>query len=271
MIDRNHSCISIRRQCSLLGLHRSGIYYKPSSESKENLEILRKLDEQYLKTPFFGTRRLRNWLQRQGYKLNRKRIRRLMEVWGWQTIYRRPKTTVPTPGVYKYPYLLKDLSITRINQVWAMDITFVPMRRGYMYLCAIIDLHSRYVVNWSVSNTMTAAWCCQVVEEALEMYGSPEIFNTDQGSQFTSAEFTSLLEAKGIRISMDGKGRAIDNIFVERLWKSVKYEHIYLHVYDDAVQLYNGLKEYFGFYNQDRHHQGLAYETPQEFYRRSAA
>lgn len=271
MIDKAHPNFSVSRQCNLLGLHRSGLYYKPCPESEENLEILRKLDEQYLKTPFFGTRRLRNWLQRQGYVLNRKRMRRLMEIWGWQTIYRRPKTTVPVAGVYKYPYLLKDLPITRINQAWAMDITYVPMRKGYMYLCGIIDIHSRYVINWSVSNTMTAEWCCQVVQEALERYGIPEIFNTDQGSQFTSAEFTSLLESKGIRISMDGKGRAIDNIFVERLWKSIKYEHIYLHVYDDAVQLYNGLKEYFSFYNHDRPHQGLAYETPEEFYRRSAA
>jgi putative transposase len=271
MIDKDHPVFSVSRQCSLLGLHRSGLYYKPSLESEENLEILRKLDEQYLQTPFFGARRLKAWLLRQGYQINRKRMRRLMEVWGWQTIYRRPRTTIPQPGVYKYPYLLKDLLINRVNQVWAMDITFVPMRRGYMYLCAIIDVHSRYVVNWSVSNTMTAAWCCQVVEEALEMYGIPEIFNTDQGSQFTSVEFTSLLESMGIQISMDGKGRAIDNIFIERLWKSVKYEHIYLHVYDDAVQLYEGLKGYFQFYNQQRPHQGLAYDTPEEFYRRSAA
>lgn len=271
MIDRKHSRISISRQCSLWGLHRSGLYYKPCAESNENLEILRKMDEQYLRTPFFGTRRLRSWLRRQGYSINRKRMRRLMEVWGWQTIYRRPRTTVPEPGVYKYPYLLRDLPITHVNQAWAIDITFVPMRKGYMHLCAIIDIQSRYVVNWSLSNTMTAAWCRQVVEEALDQYSTPEIFNADQGCQFTSAEFTSFLESKDIRISMDGKGRAIDNIFVERLLKSVKYEYIYLHVYDDAVQLYNGLREYFGFYNRDRPHQGLAYETPEEFYSRSAA
>lgn len=271
MIEKNHPVFNIARQCALLGLHRSGLYYKPAAESTENLEILRKLDEQYLRTPFFGTRRLRRWLMRQGYRINRKRMQRLMGIWGWQTLYRRPRTTIPEPGVHKYPYLLKGLSIGEVNQVWAMDITYVPMRRGYMYLCAIIDVHSRYVLNWSISNTMTAEWCCQVAEEAFERYGTPGIFNTDQGSQFTSAAFTALLETRGVRISMDGKGRAIDNIFVERLWKSVKYEHIYLHVYDDAVQLYNGLKEYFDFYNQERPHQSLDYETPGEFYQRSAA
>ena len=189
-----------------------------------------------------------------------------MEVWGWQTIYRRPRTTIAQPGVYKYPYLLKDLVVTRVNQVWAMDITYIPMRRGYMYLCAIIDLHSRFVVNWSISNTMTAEWCRQVVEDAIELYGAPEIFNTDQGSQFTSADFTSMLQSYKIQISMDGKGRAIDNIFVERLWRSVKYEHVYLYIYDDAVQLYEGLSGYFNFYNGSRPHQGLAYETPQTIY-----
>ncbi|MES1159394.1 MAG: IS3 family transposase, partial [Bacteroidota bacterium] len=191
MIDKQHPHFSVVRQCALLGLHRSGLYYKPCAESQENLAILRFMDEQYLRTPFFGVRRLRAWLVRAGYKINRKRIRRLMEVWGWQTIYRRPRTTIPQPGVYKYPYLLKDLVVNRANQVWAMDITYVPMRRGYMYLCAIIDLQSRFVVNWSVSNTMTAEWCRQVAEDAIERYGAPEIFNTDQGSQFTSAEFTS--------------------------------------------------------------------------------
>jgi putative transposase len=266
MIERQHPQFSVVRQCKLLGLHRSGLYYKPVAESEENLAILRILDEQYLRTPFFGVRRLRAWLGKCGYPISRNRIRRLMGVWGWQTIYRRPRTSIPQPGVYKYPYLLKDLVIGRPNQVWAMDITYIPMRRGYMYLCAIIDVHSRFIVGWSISNTMTAEWCRQVAEDAIERYGPPEIFNTDQGSQFTSAEFTGLLESHHIQISMDGKGRAIDNIFVERLWRSVKYEHVYLHVYDDAVQLYAGLCGYMDFYNETRPHQGLAYETPSTIY-----
>lgn len=266
MVDKNHPQFSVARQCALLGLHRSGLYYKPCAESAENLSILRLLDEQYLSTPFYGVRRLQAWLRRAGYTINRKRVRRLLRVWGWQTIYRRPRTTMTEAGAYKYPYLLKGLVISRINQVWAMDITYVPMRRGYMYLCAIIDLHSRFVVNWSISNTMTAEWCRQVVEDAIEQYGPPDIFNTDQGSQFTSDEFTSMLKSHQIQISMDGKGRAIDNIFIERLWRSVKYEHVYLYIYDDAVQLYEGLSGYFHFYNESRPHQSLAYETPQTMY-----
>lgn len=254
--------ISISKQCDLLSIHRSGLYYKPIQESKENLKIMRKLDEQYFKTPFYGVKRLTVWLQLQGYVVNHKRVRRLMKLVNWQTIYREPKTTISDKSHYKFPYLLKDLTIERNNQVWAMDITYIPMQKGFMYLTAIIDLRSRYVVNWSVSNSMTAEWCTQVMEDAIQKHGKPEIVNTDQGSQFTSDEFINLLKNKEIQISMDGKGRALDNIFIERLWKSVKYENVYLNVYENGVDLYKGLNQYFEFYNTERLHQSLDYLTP---------
>ena len=266
MVDDKHIILSIVKQCRLLGLHRSGLYYKPCRETEENLTILRLLDEQYFKTPFYGVRKLTVWLKRPGFKINRKRVTRLMEVMGWQTLYRYKNTSGPDKQNKLYPYLLKGLRIERSNQVWAMDITYVPMRKGFMYLCAVIDLHTRFVVNWSLSNTMTAEWCKQVAEEAMETHGSPEIFNTDQGAQFTSDVFTGLLKAREIQISMDGKGRAIDNIFIERLWRSVKYEYVYLHVAEDGVQLYEGLKEYFSFYNHERPHQSLEYGTPADCY-----
>jgi putative transposase len=258
--------ISVTRQCKLLGLHRSGLYYQPRQESEENLAILRLLDEQYMKTPFYGIRKLTAWLKIVGYDINRKRVKRLMDLMGWQTLYRYKNTSKPDKQNRLYPYMLRGLSITRANQVWAMDITYVPMRKGFMYLCAIIDLHTRYVVNWSVSNTMTAQWCREVAEEAIEQYGEPEIFNTDQGSQFTSDIFTGTLLNRNIQISMDGKGKAIDNIFIERLWRTVKYEHVYLHVAEDGVHLYEGLKQYFDFYNQERPHQSLEYKVPEAMY-----
>lgn len=266
MIDKKHSSLSVVEQCRLLSIHRSGLYYTPICESEENLAIMRLLDEQYFKTPFYGVRRLTVWLQSLGYAVNRKRVKRLMDVMGWQTIYRKPFLSKPNKEHKVYPYLLKGLEINRANQVWAMDITYVPMKRGFMYLTAIIDLHTRYVINWSVSNTMTAEWCCQVVAEAIEQYGKPEIFNTDQGSQFTSDEFIAQLTNNGIQPSMDGKGRAIDNIFIERLWKSVKYEHVYLKVPTDGIQLYEGLQDYFNFYNWERPHQSLQYQVPARLY-----
>ena len=257
-------------QCRILNVHRSGLYYQPCSESQENMSIMRLLDEQYFKTPFYGVRKLTVWLKGLGYVINRKRVKRLMELMGWQTIYRRPNISKPNKQNRIYPYMLKGLKINRPNQVWAMDITYVPMRRGFMYLCAVIDLHTRFVMNWSVSNTMTAEWCTEVVREAMEKYGKPEIINTDQGSQFTSDEFTGLLLGNEISISMDGKGRAIDNIFIERLWRSVKYEHIYLHSAEDGVELYSGLKKYFEFYNTERPHQSLDYQAPAERYLKAA-
>jgi len=260
------SDLSLTKQCDLLTIHRSGLYYKPLSECDENLGIMRKLDEQYFKTPFYGVLRLTALLQHEGYKINEKRTRRLMKLIHWQTIYREPKTTISNLTHYKYPYLLKGLKIERNNQVWAMDITYIPMHKGFMYLAAIIDLHSRYVVNWSISNTMSADWCSQVLEEAIVRHGRPEIFNTDQGSQFTSEVFINVLKNNEIQISMDGKGRALDNIFIERLWKSVKYENVYLNVYENGVDLYKGLNQYFEFYNHERIHQSLDYKTPNHRY-----
>jgi putative transposase len=205
-------------------------------------------------------------LQRKGYQINRKRLRRLLRLVGWQTLYPTGRTTVADEKSYKYPYLLKDMSIIVSNQVWALDITYIPMQRGFMYLFAIIDLHSRYVVGWSLSNTMSAQWCVDTIEQSIARHGVPQIINSDQGSQFTSELYVKCLETHNIRISMDGKGRAIDNIFIERLWRSVKYEYVYLNVCDDGQQLWKGLADYFGFYNHKRLHQNLNYFTPNEVY-----
>jgi putative transposase len=270
MIEKTDS-ISVVRQCELLGLHRSGLYYRQRQESDENLAIMRLMDEQYMKTPFYGIPKVTAWLNAKGSRINHKRVERLMKLMGWQTLYRRKSTSKPDKGNPIYPYMLKGLIIDRFRQVWAMDITYVPMRKGFMYLCAVIDLYTRVVLNWNISNTMTAAWCRQIAEEAMSIYGTPDIFNTDQASQFTSEIFTSLLMQNGIQISMDSVGRALDNIFIERLWRTVKYEHIYLHVAEDGAMLYEGLKKYFLFYNQERLHQSLGYKTPMEFLRLQAA
>jgi putative transposase len=270
MVEKKHPDLSVVKQCELLQISRSGFYYEPAKESDENLSIMRLLDEQYLQTPFFGVERLLVQLVVIGYKINKKRLRRLMKLIGWQTLYPQRRTTRIDPAAYKYPYLLRDLAIQRKNQVWAIDITYLPMKKGFMYLCAIIDLHTRYVVGWSISNTMTAEWCTHIVEHAIEVHGKPEIINSDQGSQFTSDVYITLLKDNEIQISMDGKGRAIDNIFIERLWRTVKYEHIYLHVYEDGLSLYKGLQQYFSFYNDERRHQSLNYETPLNLYSRAA-
>lgn len=266
MIDPNCPFLSISTQCQLLTLTRSSFYYIPSGESEENLAIMRQLDEQYFSTPFYGVLRLTAWLILAGFKVNKKRVRRLMKLMNWQTIYREPRTTICDKTHYKYPYLLRGLTISRCNQVWAMDITYIPMKTGFMYLTAIIDLHSRYVVQWSLSNTMSAEWCSEVLSEAIKNHGVPEIFNTDQGSQFTSEIFINTLKDNGIKISMDGKGRALDNIFIERLWRSVKYENVYLNVYENGLSLWKGLEQYFQFYNQERLHQSLDYHTPKQMY-----
>lgn len=270
MIDKNHE-LSIVKQCELLDVNRSGLYYAPVPESHENLSIMRFLDRQYFDTPFYGVERLLALLIYMGYKINRKRLRRLMKIQGWQTLYPGSRTTRIDPRAYKYPYLLKGLKIERRNQVWAIDITYIPMKHGFMYLCAIIDLHSRFVVGWSISNTMSAEWCTDLVKDAISVYGKPEIMNSDQGSQFTSDIYTEFLNKSEIKISMDGKGRAIDNIFIERLWRSVKYEHIYLNVYEDGLSLYKGLNKYFSFYNGERRHQSLNNKTPEESYLKQAA
>lgn len=270
MIEPLHNNLSVVKQCNLLQIHRSGFYYTPATESEENLHLMRLLDELYLSVPFYGIRRLTKLLQAQGFDVNRKRIRRLMDLMGWQTIYHKRNTSKRNEKHPVYPYLLRELEISRANQVWAIDITYVPMRKGFMYLCAIIDLHTRFVVNWGVSNTMTAEWCRQITQEAIETHGKPDIINSDQGSQFTSLEHVELLKANQIQISRDGKGRAIDNIFIERLWKSVKYECIYLHAFEDGVKLYEGLQKYFYFYNNERIHQSLDYKTPVSIYRKAA-
>jgi putative transposase len=266
MIDPCYPFLSISTQCQLLTLTRSGFYYIPTGESEENLAIMRELDEQYFSTPFYGVLRLTALLILAGFKVNKKRVRRLMKLMNWQTIYREPRTTFSDKTHYKYPYLLRGLKIERCNQVWAMDITYIPMKTGFMYLTAIIDLHSRYVVQWSLSNTMSAEWCTEVLQEAIKNHGIPEIFNTDQGSQFTSDVFINTLIDNGIKISMDGKGRALDNIFIERLWRSVKYENVYLNAYENGLSLWKGLDQYFQFYNHKRLHQSLDYHTPQQKY-----
>ncbi len=269
MIERGID-LSIAHQCELLDIHRSGFYYTPVPETDENLEIMRILDEQYFETPFYGVERLLVLLTLQGYKINPKRLRRLMRLQGWQTIYCAPSTTKSDPAAYKYPYLLKDLKIERKNQVWEIDITYIPMKKGFMYLCAIIDVHTRFIVGWGVSNTMTAQWCTSIVENALSNYGNPEILNSDQGSQFTSNEYTSLLQGEKIQISMDGKGRAIDNIYIERFWRTIKYEYIYLQPKNDGLSLYQGISQFITFYNTKRNHQSLDYQTPLNKYQNAA-
>ena len=258
--------LSIIRQCKLLCINRNCFYYSPKGESEENQKILNLLRIQYSATPFYGYRKMTFWLEKQGFVVNEKRVRRLMKLVKWQTIYRAPRTTIAIKEHKKYPYLLKGLEITHKNQVWATDITYIPMNKGFMYLCAIIDLHTRYVLNWDVSNTMSAEWCTTVLQETIDKHGVPEIFNTDQGSQYTSEVHTNVLKSNGIKISMDGKGRAIDNIFIERLWRTVKYENVYLQAYSDGRSLYSGLEKYFEFYNNKRFHQSLDYNTPFETY-----
>jgi putative transposase len=265
MIDLK-SEISISKQCKVLDLKRNFLFHSPKGESDENLQIMLLLDKLYFVTPFYGYRKITVWLQNQGFNINEKRVRRLMKLVNWKTIYREPKTTICNPEHKKYPYLLKDLKITHKNQVWATDITYIPMKHGFMYLTAIIDLHTRYVLNWDVSNTMSADWCAKILSETIEKHGCPEIFNTDQGSQYTSEVYINVLKDNEIKISMDGKGRAIDNIFIERLWRSVKYEDVYLQSYSDGIALYQGLEKYFTFYNEQRFHQSLDYKTPSSIY-----
>ncbi|WP_106530531.1 IS3 family transposase [Chitinophaga niastensis] len=266
LIDCCHPQLSIAAQCKMYSIHRSNVYYRPIGESQENLAIMRVLDEQYMNTPFYGVLRLRILLRELGYQVNEKRIRRLMRVVGWKTVYCKPRTTRPNPVALKYPYLLTGLKVTRPNHVWEIDITYVPMKDGFMYLCAVIDMYSRFVVGWGVNNQMTAEWCIDIVQSAVDTYGKPEILNSDQGSQFTADAYTKKVKGQGVRISMDGKGRAIDNIFIERLWRTVKYEHLYRLKYDNVLALLKGLRRFFLFYNEQRFHQSLDYKTPIEIY-----
>jgi putative transposase len=256
---------SIHRRCELLKISRSSCYYRPREIPAEELQIMRKMDRQYLATPFYGARKMAAWLKSQGQSVNRKRVRRLMHKMGLRAIYRRPRTSQPGAGHKIYPYLLRDLVVNRPDQVWAADITYIPMAKGFMYLVAIIDWYSRYVIAWKLSNTLDDTFCCEVLKEALRK-GKPEIFNTDQGSQFTGEAFTKLLEGSGIRISMDGKGSYNDNLFIERLWRTVKYEEVYLKAYTDGRDARRNLEDYFRFYNTERPHQALGYRTPAEVY-----
>jgi len=253
------------RQCRLLDISRSGLYYQPKGISEEDLTLMKLIDRQYLATPFYGARKIAAWLKSQGHRVNRKRVRRLMQIMGLKAIYRRPRTSKPAPGHKIYPYLLSDMKITRPSQVWAADITYIPMARGFLYLVAIIDWYSRYVLSWRLSNTLDANFCVEALQEALKK-GKPEIFNTDQGAQFTSEAFTGLLKRHDVRISMDGKGSYNDNLFIERLWRTVKYEEVYLKAYQDGKEARVSLGNYFRFYNTERPHQAHGYRTPAEVF-----
>jgi len=250
----------------MLKISRSSLYYKSKGINEEDLELMALIDQQYLKTPVYGSRSMRDYLHRLGYKINRKRVQRLMRLMGLEAIYPKPKTSKPHPEHRIYPYLLRGLEIGRPNQVWAADITYISLARGYMYLVAVMDWHSRKVLSWRVSNTLDADFCVEALNDAISRYGCPEIFNTDQGSQFTSKDFTDVLKDNGIKISMDGRGRFQDNIFIERLWWTVKYHYLYLRTFENGSELRNGLKHWFVYYNQERFHQSLGLLTPDEVY-----
>jgi putative transposase len=265
MIDRN-SKLSIRRQCAILGLPRSTAYYQPVELSEADHALMRLIDKLHLQYPFAGSRMLRDLMRRAGYAIGRKHVRTLMRKMGIDALYRKPNTSRRREGNRVYPYLLRDLPVVRPNQVWAADITYIPMRRGFAFLIAVLDWYSRRVLSWRLSNTLTTDFCIEAVEEAMRLYGRPDIFNTDQGSQFTSTDFTGLLEVNGIRLSMDGKGCWRDNVFVERLWRTIKYEEVYLHAYGSMDDAKTHLREYLEFYNSVRPHRSLDGRTPDAVY-----
>lgn len=265
MLDKT-SEISMRRQCELLGVSRSGVYYEPEPTSPEELALMRRIDELHLKWPFYGSRKMAEALKMEGHSINRKRVQRVMRQMGLEALAPKPGTSNPAAEHAKYPYLLRGLVISRVNQVWAADITYIPFERGFAYLIAIIDWYSRYVLSWRLSNTMDTGFCVEALQDALNRCGKPEIFNTDQGAQFTSEDFIGALREQSIRISMDGKGRCLDNVFVERLWRSLKYEEVYLHVYKGMREARLGIGSYLAFYNHERPHQALGYQTPEGFY-----
>ena len=264
-IEVGHPQLSVRRQCESLGLHRSSFYLEPAGETALNLKLMRLIDEEYMRHPSLGSRKMREWLKKQKHVVNRKRLQRLMRWMGIASICPQPGTSQRHPQHKIYPYLLRNLQIVRPNQVWSTDITYVPMPHGSLYLTAVIDWYSRYVLAWELSNTLHLDFCLSVLETSLAQ-ATPEIFNTDQGSQYTSREFTERLTLAGVAISMDGRGRALDNVFVERLWRSVKYEDIYPRGYTTATELTDGLESYFHYYCHERQHQALDYRTPAEVY-----
>ncbi len=265
MIEPLNSLIPVYRQCELIGLPRSSYYYEARKESEYNLLLMSLIDEEYSRTPFYGTRRMTAYLIRQGYEVNRKRIQRLMRLMGIEALYPKKKLSTASPEDKKYPYLLKDVAIIEPDQVWSADITYIRMNKGFLYLVAIIDWYSRYALSWELSNTLDADFCLRALDKAL-LTSQPEIFNSDQGSQFTSSKFTEKLDKVGIQISRDGRGRVFDNIFIERLWRTVKYEEVYIHSYDTVKEARESLDNYFRFYNGERLHQSLGYRTPQEVY-----
>jgi len=258
--------LSIARQCRLLSISRSTYYYETKGESPFNQKLMRMIDEQFLKTPSYGSRKMSRWLRRQGYCVSRKRVRRLMRLMGLVAVYPKPRTSLPNTAHKIYPYLLKGLEIDRPNQVWCADITYIPMRRGFLYLVAVMDWYSRRVLSWRLSNTLDTEFCVAALEEALLRYGPPEIFNTDQGCQFTSLDFTQTLKEAGVRISMDGKGRWMDNVFIERLWRTVKYECVYLHEFENGKHAGKILRDWFKEYNEERPHMSMDDLTPDEVY-----
>jgi putative transposase len=267
LVDADHHALSIVRQCELLSMSRSGFYYQPVGETAENLALMRLIDAQFLETPWYGARQMARHLRRAGHAVGRKRMRRLMGLMGLVPIYQRPRTTVPHPEHVVRPYLLRGLVIDRPNQVWCADITYIPMSRGFLYLVAVMDWATRKVLAWRLSNTMEVDFCVAAVEEALARFGTPEMFNTDQGSQFTSPRFTGLLSEASVRISMDGRGRWMDNVFIERLWRSLKYECVYLHAFETGSEVRAGLARWIGYYNAERPHSALGGRTPDEAYR----
>ena len=265
MIDSHDEEFSLRRQCGFLGVNRSNLYYHPLGESKENLGLMRLLDEQYTKTPFYGVLRMTAYLRSLGHKINPKRVRRLLRTMGMETVYQKPDTSKPNPEHKIYPYLLRGLAINRRDQVWSTDITYIRLAHGFVYLMAVIDWHSRYVLDWELSTTLDADFCIEAVDRILEQRQC-EIFNTDQGAQFTTPRFTQPLLNKGIKVSMAGRGRALDNIFVERLWRTVKYEYVYLQEIQTVREAWQGFRDFFHFYNHERFHQSQEYRTPAQVY-----
>jgi putative transposase len=266
LVAREAPALSASRQCRLLAVSRASIYRRPAEISEEDHTIMALLDRQYLARPYYGSRRMAAWLATQGHVVNRKRVRRLMRLAGLVAIYQRPNTSKLAPAHKIYPYLLGGISIERVNQVWCADVTYIPLAKGFLYLVVIMDWVSRAVLAWRLSNTLGAEFCVEALEEALSRHGGPEIFNTDQGSQFTSDDFTGTLERHGVTISMDGKGRYMDNIFVERLWRSLKYEEVYLNAYASVAEAKAGIGSWLGFYNEERQHQSLGYRAPRQAY-----
>jgi len=272
-VVKAHPRLSLKEQCNLLSIHRSGLYYKPKGESLLNLRLMEAIDKQFIEHPYYGVERMTDYLNMDlGYGINIKRVRRLYKLMNLRTIYAKPKTTKRNKEHAVYPYLLKGIKIKRPNQVWQTDITYIPMFRGFMYMAAIIDVYSRKVLNWSISNSMTAEWCIELLEDTIQMYGAPEIHNSDQGSQYTSQDYIDVLKDNEIKISMDGKGRALDNVYIERFWRSIKQEKIYLNPPNGGLELYQMVKDYIQFYNEKRRHTEIGKMPPnQKYYQKKMA